>query len=86
MHDGNQLVAQLDDLCIDIWVSVMIICLSQHPDNRETWYSNVLWVSECLIVSDLEIAIASPSFASLLYINRLKCLNAPILSALHLRC
>ena len=28
------LVDQLEDLCIDIWVSVM----SQHPDNRETWY------------------------------------------------
>ena len=36
----HKVVAQLDDLCIDIWVSVMI--MSQHPDNRETWYSNVL--------------------------------------------
>ena len=35
------LVAQLDDLCIDIWVSVMIT-MSQHTDNRETGYSNVL--------------------------------------------
>ena len=34
----TQFVAQLDDLCLDIWVSVM----SQHPDNRETGYSNVL--------------------------------------------
>ena len=28
----------LDDLCVDIWTSVM----SQHPDTRETGYSNVL--------------------------------------------
>ena len=28
----------LDDLCIYIWISVM----SQHPNNRETGYSNVL--------------------------------------------
>ena len=27
----------LDDLCIDIWISV-----SQHPYSRETGYSNVL--------------------------------------------
>ena len=31
---------KLDDLCIAVWVSVMI--MSQHPDNRETGYSNVL--------------------------------------------
>ena len=36
-----KLVAQLDDLCISIRVSVM----SQHPDNRETGYSNVLQVN-----------------------------------------
>ena len=38
-----KLVVQLDDLCIDFWVSVMINDhLSQRPDNRKTWYSNVL--------------------------------------------
>ena len=31
----------LDDLCIDIWISAIII-LSQHPDTRETGDSNVL--------------------------------------------
>ena len=29
------LVAQPDDLCIDIWISVMIICISQYLDNRD---------------------------------------------------
>ena len=33
-------IAQPDDLCIDIWISVMII--SQHPDSREVGHSNVL--------------------------------------------
>ena len=32
----------LDDLCIDIWMSVMIIYLSQNPDDKEIGYSNVL--------------------------------------------
>ena len=37
----TQLVSRpLDDLCICIWISVMI--MSQNPDNRETGYSNVL--------------------------------------------
>ena len=31
----------LDDLCIDIWMSVMIN-LSQNPDDKEIGYSNVL--------------------------------------------
>ena len=36
----------LDDLCIDIWISAMI--MSQHPDTRETGDSNVL-VSHYLV-------------------------------------
>ena len=35
-------VPQLDDLCIDICISLMIKSLSHYPDNREMGYSNVL--------------------------------------------
>ena len=35
-------LAQLDDLCIDICISLMIKSLSHYPDNREMGYSNVL--------------------------------------------
>ena len=39
-ESNNYLVSSpLDDLCIDIWISVMI---SQNPDDKETGYSNVL--------------------------------------------
>ena len=68
---------RLKDYTTDIWFLDAIAYPSTYPCQS---------VGQWVIVSDLEIAIASPSFASLLYINRLKCLNAPILSALHLRC
>ena len=35
----NQLIAQLDDLCIVIWISVLIIF--HNPDLRDIQYSNV---------------------------------------------
>ena len=37
-EEGELVSRPPNDLCIDIWISVM----SQHPDNRETGYSNVL--------------------------------------------
>ena len=42
--DGLNVVSSpLDDLCIDVWMSVMIIYLSQNSDDKEIGYSNVLF-------------------------------------------